>query len=104
MSDSKVLIKINRFVKPIGRNDLILDNGGCIHVITQCGFWGDYRYSPLLMSKKLFKDLKACSFIFVDEELTKNANKDYAEPFFTYYRFDIDRLISSGYEIWKGGV
>ena len=103
MSNKKVLMKINRYIKLIGKDDLILDNGSCIQVTTQCGSRGDYGYSNLIMSKKLFKDLKTCSFIFIDEELTKKANEPYKNPFLTYYRFDIDRLISNGYEVWKGG-
>ena len=102
MKDKKVLMKINRYIKPIGSKDLILDNGSCIQVTTQCGSWGNYSYAPLAMSKKLFKHLKTCSCIFVDEELTKKANEGYKNPFLTYYRFDIDRLISNGYEVWEG--
>lgn len=104
MTDKKVLMKINRYIKTIGKDDLILDNGACIQVVTQNGSWGDYNYAPLVMSKKLFKDLKTRSFIFVDEELTKKANEPYKNPFLNYYRFDIDRLISNGYEVWKGGA
>lgn len=104
MTDKKVLMKINRYVKPIGKKDLILDNGSCIQVTTQCGSFGNYGYAPLIMSKKLFKDLKSCGFILIDEELTKKANEHYKKPLLTYYRFDIDRLISSGYEVWKGGA
>lgn len=104
MSDKKVLMKINRYIKPIGKDDLILDNGSCIQVTTQCGSFGDYGYAPLIMSKKLFKDLNRCGFIFVDEEMSKKANEPYKNPFLTYYRFDIDRLISNGYEVWKDGA
>lgn len=104
MTDEKVLMKINRYIKPIGKDDLILDNGACIQVVTQQGSWSAWDYSSLTMSKKLFKDLKTCAFIFVDEERTKKANEPYKVPFLTYYRFDIDKLISNGYEIWKAGV
>lgn len=105
MTDEKVLMKINRYIKPIGKDDLILDNGACIQVTTQHGEslgWGSF--ANLKMSKKLFKDLKTCAFIFVDEERTKKANEPYEAPFLTYYRFDIDKLILNGYEIWKAGV
>lgn len=104
MENIKVLMKINRYIKPIGKDDLILDNGSCIQVITQCGSFSGYSYAPLKMSKKLFKELKFLGFIFVDEELSKKANEPYKTPFLTYYRFDIDRLISMGYEVWKGGA
>ena len=55
MSDKKVVMKINRYMKLIGKNDLILDNGCVIQVTTQKGSFVDYSYSPLIMSKKLFK-------------------------------------------------
>ena len=97
-------MKINRYIKAIGKDDLILDNGACIQVTTQYGSWSEWSYAPLCMSKKLFKDLKTCGFIFVDEEETKKANAPYKNPFLTYYRFDIDKLISNGYEVWNGGA
>lgn len=104
MTNKKVLMKINRYIKPIGKEDLTLDNGSCIQVVTQKASFGEYGFAPLSMSKKLFKDLRNYCFIFVDEELTKKANEPYKKPFLTYYRFDIDLLISKGYEIWKGGA
>ena len=51
------------------------------------------------MSKKLFKQLKDCNFIFVDKEKTEKANEKYKNPFLTYYRFDIDKMIKNGYPI-----
>lgn len=99
MTDKKVVMKINRYMKLIGKNDLILDNGACIQVTTQNGSFGDYSYSPLIMSQKLFKHLKTRGFIFVDEKITEKANETYTKQFLTYYRFDIDRMIESGYEV-----
>lgn len=94
----KIEIKINKYVKCIGKDDLILDNGACIQVVTQEGPWShlDYAYAPLPMSKKLFKDLKTCGFIYIDEKLSEKANEPYKNPFLTYYRFDIDQMIKSG--------
>lgn len=100
MTDKKIKMKIGRYIKNIDKDDLILDNGACIQVTTQIGAslgWG--QFSHLAMSKKLFKELKTCAFIFVDEERTKKANEPYAKPFLTYYRFDIDRMIEVGYEV-----
>ena len=96
----KIEMKINRYVKCIGKDDLILDNGACIQVVTQ-GSWshGYSDYAPLLMSKKLFKDLKTCGFIYIDEKLSEKANEPYKNPFLTYYRFDIDKMIKNGYSI-----
>lgn len=97
MTDKKIEIKIGRYIKYIDKDDLILDNGSCIQVTTQTGAWlGWGRYAYLTISKKLFKDLKTCAFIFVDEEKTKKANEPYDKPFLTYYRFDIDQMIKSG--------
>lgn len=101
MTDKKIEMKIGRYIKYIDKDDLILDNGACIQVTTQIGAslgWGQFAY--LRMSKKLFKDLKTCGFIFVDEIKTKKANEPYEKAFLTYYRFDIDRMIKSGgYEV-----
>lgn len=101
MAEQKIKMKINRYIKTIGENDLILDNGSCIQVVTQNGACvGFGHYACLGMSKKLFRDLKTCGFIFVDEKTTKKANAPYQKPWLTYYRFDIDRMIKSGgYEV-----
>ena len=101
MMDKKIKMKIGRYEKHIGKNDLILDNGACIQVVTQTGKRIGIRdFENLLMSKKLFKDLKTCGFIFADEEKNKKANEFYKSIFLTYYRFDIDRMIESGgYEV-----
>ena len=97
----KIEMKIGRYIRDIGKNDLILDNGACIQIPTQTGKWQMWYASPLLMSKKLFKELKACGFIFIDKKMTDKANEKYKNPFLTYYRFDIDRLIKNGYPIVK---
>ena len=97
MDDKKIEMKIGRDIKYIDKDDLILDNGACIQVTTQTGAslgWGHFAY--LKMSKKLFKDLKTCAFIYVDEAKTRKANEPYEKPFLTYYRFDIDQMIQSG--------
>ena len=96
-------IKINRYIKHIDKNDLILDNGSCIQVLTQTGSRGLYGYAPLIMSKRLFKELKNLQFIFVDKEKTESTNSD--KFCLTYYRFDIDRMIQMGYPVVndKGG-
>lgn len=92
----KIEMKINRYVKCIGKDDLILDNGACIQVVTQEGPFVNFGYAPVPMSKKLFKDLKTCGFIYIDEKLTEKANEPYKNSFLTYYRFNIDKMIKSG--------
>ena len=92
----KIEMKIGRYVKCIGEDDLILDNGACIQVTTQYGAFSGWHYSILIMSKKLFNDLKKHDFIYLDVSLTKRANKDYNTPFLFYFRFNIDKMIASG--------
>lgn len=48
----KIKMKINKYVKCIGKDDLILDNGACIQVVTQEGPWSPlyYDYAPLSIS------------------------------------------------------
>ena len=94
----KIRLKIGRKVYAVGENDLILDNGAVIQITTILirDRWSSYS---LKMSKKLFKDLKACVFIFKDEKLTRDANLQYDKPFLTYYRFDIDKMIKNGYKV-----
>ena len=100
MSDKVIKIKIGKKMCFIDKKDLILDNGACVQVVTQIGAslgWG--QFANLTMSKKLFKDLKTCNFIFVDKERTQKANEPYEKSFLTYYKFDIDRMIENGYEV-----
>ena len=92
----KVEMKINRYIKHIGKDDLILDNGACIQVTTQRGAWGRWDYATLIMSKKMFNELKKFNFIYLDEETTKRANERYDKPWLSYYRFNIDNMIKSG--------
>lgn len=92
----KIEMKINRYIRLIGKDDLILDNGACVRVMTQRGAWGDWHYTPLTMSKKMFNELKKFDFIYLDEEKTKQENKHYKEPWLFCYRFNIDKMIKSG--------
>lgn len=98
MTDKKIKIKIGRYIVDIDKNDLILDNGSCVRVMTKEHFNGWHR-NPIHISKKLFKDLKTCCFIFVDQQQTDKINEYYKSYTFTYYRFDIDRMIKNGYEV-----
>lgn len=96
---SKIEMKINRYVKHIGEDDLILNNGASIQVVTQRGGYYEYRYDNLKMSKQLFKNLLINGFIFMDQEQTLKANAKYKQPFLNYYRFNIDKMIESGYPV-----
>jgi hypothetical protein len=92
----KVEMKIGRYVKHIGKDDLILDNGACIQVTTQHGAFIQYGYAPLIMSKKLFNELKKFDFIYLDVGKTKKENERYNTPHLFYFRFDIEKMIASG--------
>ena len=92
----KVEMKIGRYIKHIGKDDLILDNGAIIQVTTQRGAWGNWSYSTLSMSKKMFNELKKHDFIYLDVGKTKEENKRYNTPWLFYFRFDIDKMIASG--------
>lgn len=94
----KVEMKINRYIKQIGKDDLILDNGACIQVVTQNGARGEYGFGALIMSKKQFKELMKFDFIYPDVSLTKKANEKYGKPVLCYLRFDIDKMIANGYK------
>lgn len=95
MADKKIKLKIGRKVYNIGTNDILMDNGVSVQLITQNGPFRDWTYTVPVLSKKLFKDLKACCFIFEDQELTKK----YSNLKLVYYRFNIERMIEMGHEV-----
>ena len=95
----KVRLKIGHYEKLIGKNDLIADNGACYNVITQRGRFTNWSYQPLMMSKKLFNDLKRLEFIYVDEDKTRKERLQTGMSSLTYYRFDIEKFIKFNYTI-----
>lgn len=95
MTNKKIKLKIGRKVYNIGANDILMDNGVLVQLTTQNGPFRDWTYTAPVLSKKLFKDLKACCFIFEDQELTKK----YSNLKLVYYRFNIERMIEMGYEV-----
>lgn len=98
----KIEMKIGRYEKLIGEDDLILDNGSCIQVVTQHGAFSGWNYTTLKMSKKLFNELKKIDFIYLDVFKTKEANKTFNKPILFYFRFNIDLMAESGgYKVVK---
>lgn len=95
MTNKKIKLKIGRKIYNIGANDILMDNGALVQLTTQNGPFRDWTYTVPVLSKKLFKDLKACCFIFEDQELTKK----YSNLKLVYYRFNIERMIEMGYEV-----
>ena len=99
MSKKKIVMKINRYIKKIGEDDLILDNGSVIQVTTQTGAFSGYHYGAMIMSKKLFNELKKFDLIFLDVAKTKQANPNINPPRLFYFRFNIEKLERMGYEV-----
>ncbi len=95
----KVRLKIGHYEKLIGKSDLIADNGACYNVVTQRGRFSNWSYQPLMMSKKLFNDLKRLEFIYVDEKKTREEQLKTGMSRLTYYRFDIEKFIKFNYEV-----
>lgn len=95
MTDKKIKLKIGRKVYNIGANDILMDNGVSVQLITQNGPFRDWTYTVPVLSKKLFKDLKTCCFIFEDQELAKK----HSNLRLVYYRFNVERTIEMGYEV-----
>lgn len=95
MTDKKIKLKIGRQIYNIGADDILMDNGTSVQLVTQNGPFCDWAHTVPVLSKKLFKDLKTCCFIFEDQQLTKKNNT----LGLTYYRFDVERMIKMGYEV-----
>lgn len=99
MSKKKIVMKIGRYIKNIGENDIVLDNGSCIQVITQTGAFQDFHYSTLSMSKKLFNELRKFDLLYLDVEKTKKESRGFNPPKLFYFRFNIEKMERMGYEV-----
>lgn len=91
-----IQLKIGREVYNINENDVVMDNGSCIQVITKKvgTLWEGYH--ALKMSKKLFKDLRTCGYLYTNELINKMWNGRYLGTA-TLYKFDIERMSKAGY-------
>lgn len=87
-------LKIGRNTYNIDENDIVMDNGACIQVITKMT-GAAWREHPVIMSKKLFCDLRKVGFLYTDEELKDVAKKKYHSV--TLYKFDVERMKQAGY-------
>lgn len=77
----KVELKVGRDVIYVDKDDIILDNGACVQILTKRKFSGWHDY-PMRMSKKLFKELLKYHYItFLNESIGARLK---------YYKFDID--------------
>lgn len=99
IGDDKVDIKlkIGREIYNINENDIVMDNGACIQVVTKKvgTLWEGYH--SLKMSKKLFNDLKKVNYLYTNDELNKIALEKYEGVSVTLYKFDIERMCKAGY-------
>lgn len=91
MTEKKIELKFGRHIRQIGKDDLILDNGQIVQIVTQ-KVKSNFTSTPVRMSKKDFRAFKTCAFIFIDEKKTEEARKFFGNSTLTYYRFDIDRM------------
>ena len=88
-----IKLKIGRNIVEVSEKDIILDNGACFQLITQ----RDKKGHLILVSKKLFKDLRTCGLVYTNEELTQKAMKTYGHPIYVYWKFGIPRMKELGY-------
>lgn len=91
-----IKLKIGREIYNINENDIVMDNGACIQVVTKKvrTLWEGH---PLKMSKKLFNDLKKVNYLYTNDELNKIALEKYEGVSVTLYKFDIERMCKAGY-------
>lgn len=80
-------ITLGRHDVEIDENDIVLDNGYCIQVLTKSFITGKFDKVTSMISKKLFSDFlkKKCLVLFKENEFGK------------YYHFDLNRLLEEGY-------
>lgn len=91
-----VKLKVGRNILDIDENDLILDNGSCYQIITKRISFG-FNESILVMSKKLFTDLKKCELIFTSEGLRQAAIGKYGTHVVTFWKFNVEQMQKMGY-------
>lgn len=97
---TQIQIKVGRDVIWIDDKDVVLDNGSIIQLLTKTKVSGWYQY-PLKMSKKLFKDLKDCGFLYTNETLQNQYRRKFCDASasgLTYYKFRINRMAECGYD------
>lgn len=97
-------LKIGRNVVNITENDIVVDNGTCIQVITRIiADYSEYppQKHPLRMSKKLFKELKKYGFLYTDDILKNIAKSRYHSNNIVLYKFNIEEMAASGYDVIK---
>ena len=80
-------IVLGRHEVEVNDEDVVLDNGCCVQVITRYYTTGRFDKTTPRISKKLFNEFlkKNCLILFKENEYGK------------YYHFDTNRLFEEGY-------
>jgi len=92
---NSVKLKIGRNVFDIDENDVVMDNGAIIQVITKKSGTG-WNWNIPVMSKKLYGDLKKLNILYTNKELEEYASQSYSSKV-TLYKFDIEKMKNEGY-------
>lgn len=92
-----VKLKIGKRVYNIDNKDIILDNSSCQMILTKKIGYGQYRHSVLTIGKTLFNKLKSKGMIYTNDKLKEISNNRYGSNAYTYYKFNIEKMIENGY-------
>lgn len=78
---TQLQVKFGRELVWIDANDVILDNGAIVQILTKQKVAG-WDNSPVRIARNLFKQFKSCAF-FIEKK---------SNDFGTYYAFNIDAM------------
>lgn len=87
---AQIQLKVGREILKLNENDIVMDNGACIQVITRYTGKGFDKY-PVKMSKKLFADLKTVGYLYTNAQLGELSRKKYGGRVILY-KFNIDAM------------
>lgn len=86
----QIQLKVGREILILNENDIVMDNGACIQIITRYTGRGAEIY-PVKMSKKLFSELKRVEYLYTNTELAERAREKYNSRV-TLYKFNISAM------------
>lgn len=92
----EVKIKLGRNIFAVSDDDIVMDNGACVQLITKKIHKGWNCFIPI-MSKKLFKQLLRVGFLYTNEDLKRLSVERYPHTELTLYKFNIPAMIKAGY-------
>lgn len=85
-----IQLKVGREILELNENDIVMNNGACIQIITRYTGKGFDKY-PVKMSKKLFTDLKTVGYLYTNAQLEELSKKKYSGSV-TLYKFNIGAM------------